>query len=217
MTHFDIMTRAGKVSLAPARLDSPRFTLLEARHAMATAHPIVPGVTFKDVSGFSGYCVGNDGSVWSCRSKNGIGYRPGRFPWRKLSPTRRKHDGYFRAGLYADGKVTWKLVSHLVLEAFVGPRPDGKIACHFPDKDTSNNNMSNLRWDTPAANNSDQVIHGTTLKGEKNPGAKLTEAQVLEIRTLHKSGVSRRMLSEAFGVGYTAIDAIVRMLKWTHI
>ena len=37
-------------------------------------------------------------------------------------------------------------VSHLVLMAFVGPRPIGMEACHWND-DPSDNRLSNLRWD----------------------------------------------------------------------
>ncbi len=47
-----------------------------------------------------------------------------------------------------------------MLEAFVGRAPDGTEACHN-DGDSSNPVLSNLRWDTHAANNLDQVRHGT--------------------------------------------------------
>lgn len=47
----------------------------------------------------------------------------------------------------------------VVLEAFVGPRPDGYFGCHN-DGDVYNNHFSNLRWDTPSGNNYDRVKHG---------------------------------------------------------
>jgi len=47
------------------------------------------------------------------------------------------------------------LVSHLVLRAFVGPQPIGYEACHFPDPSPKNNNVYNLRWDTPSENKRD--------------------------------------------------------------
>lgn len=47
-------------------------------------------------------------------------------------------------------------VAHLVLEAFVGPRPEGAIALHFDD-DSSNNHVSNLRWGTFSENMHDSV------------------------------------------------------------
>lgn len=48
----------------------------------------------------------------------------------------------------------------LVLEAFVGPRPDGLVACHNNGQSTDNR-VENLRWDTYSENNLDLVRHGT--------------------------------------------------------
>jgi hypothetical protein len=39
----------------------------------------------------------------------------------------------------------------MVLEAFVGPSPEGMEACHRDDV-PANNHLSNLRWDTHRAN-----------------------------------------------------------------
>ena len=46
-----------------------------------------------------------------------------------------------------------RMVHTVILETFVGPKPPGLCACHGPDFDTSNNALSNLRWDTYSANN----------------------------------------------------------------
>ena len=51
-------------------------------------------------------------------------------------------------------------VHHLVLTAFVGPRPEGLEGCHWDD-DPTNNCLSNLRWDTRSANVRDSVRNGT--------------------------------------------------------
>jgi hypothetical protein len=56
----------------------------------------------------------------------------------------------------------------LVLEAFVGPRPEGLHGCHWND-DHDDNRLANLRWDTPSANGHDAVRNGRnhqTLKDE---------------------------------------------------
>lgn len=57
-------------------------------------------------------------------------------------------------------------VHNLVLEAFVGRRPPGLIACHN-NGDHHNNHLSNLRWDTYGSNNLDLVRHGTHWQVEK--------------------------------------------------
>lgn len=54
----------------------------------------------------------------------------------------------------------------LVLEAFVGPRPDGMAACHN-DGDINNNTVGNLRWDTYSSNNYDLTRHGTHWQSSK--------------------------------------------------
>ncbi|MGH3845534.1 MAG: HNH endonuclease [Pseudonocardiaceae bacterium] len=52
------------------------------------------------------------------------------------------------------------LVHHLVLTAFVEPRPPGKEGRHL-DRNPGNNHLSNLRWSTHSENQLDQIRHGT--------------------------------------------------------
>lgn len=69
--------------------------------------------------------------------------------------------GYHVVGLWRDNKIKNRKVSCLVLEAFVGPRPPGLVARHFPDRDPTNNQLSNLSWATAAQNGRDRRGHGT--------------------------------------------------------
>lgn len=48
---------------------------------------------------------------------------------------------------------------HLVLEAFVGPRPEGMVARHLDDEKT-NNHVGNLRWGSVSENSLDAVRNG---------------------------------------------------------
>ena len=68
--------------------------------------------------------------------------------------------GYSIVVLY--GKITRK-VHHLVLESFVGPRPEGMICRHL-DGDPSNNKVENLAWGTYKENTADMNTHGTMKK-----------------------------------------------------
>lgn len=77
----------------------------------------------------------------------------------KLRPT---PTGYLRFNTYR-GDV---YIHRAVLEAFVGPCPDGQEACHN-DSNRSNNYVENLRWDTRFGNCQDiKAIgsHGNTQK-----------------------------------------------------
>ena len=95
------------------------------------------------------------------------------------------HDNYYRVVLRGQGVR----VHTLVLEAFVGPRPDGYVACHN-DGDGSNNHVSNLRWDTYSSNNFDVAEHGTHWQVRKTHcknGHEFTPEN-----TIHRSDGGRR-------------------------
>lgn len=63
--------------------------------------------------------------------------------------------------LYRNCKAKKAYIHRLVLEAFVGPCPPRMEACHDPDRNTANNRLTNLRWDTRQANMQDAVRHGS--------------------------------------------------------
>lgn len=72
-------------------------------------------------------------------------------------------DGHLKVTIH--GRT--RLVHHLVLESFVGPRPAGTEACHG-DGDPANNTRGNLRWDTRSANTRDSVRHGVHNSARKS-------------------------------------------------
>lgn len=73
-------------------------------------------------------------------------------------------NGYYYVALSATDK---RLVHRLVLEAFVGPCPDGMECCHN-DNNRLNNLVSNLRWDTRYNNVQDTRAAGTHWQTKKN-------------------------------------------------
>jgi hypothetical protein len=68
--------------------------------------------------------------------------------------------------LSVDGDRKQCRVAPLVLEAFVGPRPPGMDCCH-DDGDSTNDALSNLRWDTKRANQADTLRHGRHWQSNK--------------------------------------------------
>jgi len=108
----------------------------------------------------------------------------------------------------------YRRVYHLVLEAFVGPRPDGYVACHN-DGDTTNSKVVNLRWDTQKANMQDMKAHGTHVRGSRSVGAKITELEAVKIREIYSDGgTSQRRLAGMFGVSQSVIREIIIRKKW---
>jgi hypothetical protein len=77
-----------------------------------------------------------------------------------MSPNAVGRSGYLRVTLCRPATKKAVLVHHLVLIAFVGPRPEGFDGCHN-DGNPANNCLDNLRWDTPSGNMRDKRKHGT--------------------------------------------------------
>lgn len=57
----------------------------------------------------------------------------------------------------------------------------------------------------------------TTPRGEVHPKAKLTEADVVEVRRLSAQGLSHRKLGARFGVSHMTIGAVLRGQSWGHV
>lgn len=104
-------------------------------------------------------------------------------------------------------------VHRLVLAAFVGECPEG-MECRHLDGDHTNNRLENLRWGTRVQNAQDRVRHGTHARGEQAAAAKLTEAQVREIRADPRGA---RRLARVYGVSMVAIHYIKTRRTWTHV
>jgi hypothetical protein len=96
--------------------------------------------------------------VWNCK-----GYYLTRKE-RVLKPGNDK-DGYQLIGLCQNGVRTTKKVHRLVLEAFVGPAPEGALTRHL-NGDCRDNRLENLAWGTAAENAADMETHGTRRRGE---------------------------------------------------
>ncbi len=179
----------------------------------STSEPVI----YKPIPGHKGYSAGSDGSIWSCWCRGTL-YRQQQmddYRWRQLHPGL-GNKNRARYKIRDDtGKYRCVFGAVLVLEAFVGPRPVGMECCHS-NSDPSDDRLVNIRWDTPKANAEDTRRNGT-VRGSKNQNAKLTEADVVEIRRLRVMGLPRRLVGSQFGVGPWVIGFIDRGLTWKHV
>jgi hypothetical protein len=134
---------------------------------------------WKPVPGYSGHYMASDAgriislarTVTRRHPKGEI--RDFKYRERVLVPKACNEDGHMTVHLGVDGKKFNRFVHTLVLEAFVGPCPDGMECCHG-NGIASDNRLQNLRWDTHAANNADRHAQGNYPVGSAHPQAKFS-------------------------------------------
>ena len=124
-----------------------------------------------------------------------------------------KQGNYMYCDLRKPGVKRKARIHVVVLEAFVGPRPNGMIACHNNGNSTDNR-FCNLRWGTHEENAADKIAHGTHLYGESSPKSKLTEAQAIAIL---KSSQSYSAIAKEFGVSKSTVTHIKTGRNWPHL
>jgi hypothetical protein len=125
--------------------------------------------------------------------------------------------GYLRVGARVGGRTVRRKVHHLVLEAFVGPCPDG-MECRHKDGDRKNNHVGNLEWGTRLEQAADKRRHGTILRGERHGQAKLkgpAEARAIFLAVVRK-GEPKSFVAKKFGVTRHAVRAITSGRTWAH-
>jgi hypothetical protein len=106
-------------------------------------------------------------------------------------------------------------IHRLVCEKTFGPAPS-------PDHEAAHScgrgglgcvAKRHLRWATPSENQLDRSLHGTDNGGERNASAKLTAAQIQEIRAL-KGQVFQRDIAARFGVTQQQVSRIQSGKRW---
>ena len=75
-------------------------------------------------------------------------------------------------------------------------------------------NPRHLRWASSVENHQDMVSHGRSTRGERNPMARLTPHQVLEIRKRSALGETVRKIAEDFPVTVPGVHAVVAGRVW---
>lgn len=156
--------------------------------------------TWRPIPSADGYEASNLGRIRSWRGPGGIRRTVPRI--RKAVPDPKS--GRMSVSYKIAGKLVTRRVYHLVLEAFVCPKPTGLEARHH-DGDVKNNTLVNLSWSTHLDNESDKVRHGTSQHGERNHRCKLTDTQVDEIRRSSELGC---VLAKRYGVQGSQISRI---------
>lgn len=170
----------------------------------------------KTIPNFSRYFVDEDGNLWTTGWK---GSKQTKMLKPALSP-----DGYLKTMIVNDqGKNISTTIHRMVALAYHGPRPKGLHINHI-DGNKQNNRPSNLEYITHSANAKHSFDIGLQKPkiGSTNGNSKLTDQDVIEIRTIAANGgryYGRKKLAERYGVSEAHIKDIVnrRRNTWGHL
>lgn len=177
----------------------------------------LPAEIWRDVPGFGGHYrasslgrIGSKARVVKKAHKSGA-VMAQQYPARVLHPT--TTGGYGQVHIGVNQKRLRVRVHHMVLLAFVGPRPEGAFGCHN-DGNPHNNSPDNLRWDDHFGNMQDRKRHGNYATGENHHGAKISEEQALVIA---KDPRVASAISRDTGVSIRIIQRIKSRKTWLHL
>lgn len=176
----------------------------------------IDGEEWRPIPGFSGYEVSSFGRVrshWWYATGLGRGARVRRKEGWLLKPVA-GHAGHIRVFMGRGAQRGWQLVHRLVLYAFYGPCPDGMVCCHNNGM-SDDNRPSNLRWDTPSANQRDSVKHGThdPKRGTRQKHSVLTEDLVRQIRA-SENGISDTEWARKVGCSRALVYRVRKRQVW---
>lgn len=116
---------------------------------------------------------------------------------------------------------TWKLAHRVSYAFYVGEIADGKIIRHSCDTPACIN-PDHLLIGTQADNMTDMRSRGRSnyAKGADTGNAKITEAQVIEIRATYQRGIRGfgvHVIAKRYGLSKPAVRAILERKSWKHV
>jgi len=174
---------------------------------------------WRDVPGYEGmYRVSTHGRVASYPRlrKNGKQHKD------RIMRTAQKGGSYeYYQVLLTDlaGNRKKCMIHRLMAFAFI-PNPDSKPEINHKNGNKHDNRLENLEWVTASENRQHSFANGLQLiqRGEKCRWAKLTDADVIKIKALLRSGsLTQKKIGEMFGVSRSCILNIKIGKDWKHI
>lgn len=158
----------------------------------------------KTIPGFPKIKANVFGQIWSFKTE----------PTGRKLKQRKDKDGYFIVTL----NNIPRRVNRLVCMAYHGPPPT--LTCHARhlNGDHQDNRPLNLMWGTAKDNYADKKIYGREATGERNSRAKLTEVEVIALRSLHnKFQFNITAVEKAFGLGRCTLNHAITGRTWKYL
>ncbi|WP_283177609.1 NUMOD4 motif-containing HNH endonuclease [Gemmobacter sp. 24YEA27] len=130
-----------------------------------------------------------------------------------------KSTGYLVITLTRIGRRQMLAIHRLVALAFLGEPPEPGMQVNHKDSNRANARLDNLEWVTVSEN----ILHGyrsgrCNATGEANGYSKLTNAAVIEIRSLARSDRQNfEDLADRFNVSKATIYDVAAHRTWKHV
>lgn len=120
------------------------------------------------------------------------------------------------------GKAYAYKVHHLVIKAFIGPRPTPRHVVNHKDGVKTNNHANNLEWVTYSENTRHAFRLGLQVptRGEERTNAKLSDEIVRYIRrvyTPYHPKFGARALGRRLGVSHERVSRVASGQVWAHV
>lgn len=125
--------------------------------------------------------------------------------------------GYLKVRLCRNGKTRGFLIHLLVTAAFLGPTPEGHEVNHV-DGIKAHCHVGNLEFLTRPQNMKHAYDNDLYPHGERHRDARLTAAEVIEIRAIYAVGdIGCKRLGKRYGVHPKTVWSIVNGKKWRRL
>lgn len=175
---------------------------------------------WKKISKFNDeYEISNLGNI---RSVHGIITRSNGWKYTRLSKQLKpalNQSGYFAGAVCVNKKMIPYVIHRLVAEVFI-PNPLNKLEVNHMNGVKTDNRLVNLEWCTRQENIQHCIDNNLqyVLKGEEIGTSKLTETQVLEIRSKFIPRIySRVKLAKEYNISEATIKDILYRRTWLHV
>jgi hypothetical protein len=109
-----------------------------------------------------------------------------------------------------------KFASRVAWELKFGPIPEGLVVRHKCDNPPCVN-AEHLEIGTQADNIADMVTRDRHTRGERSALAKLTDAEVIDVRTRASHGETLTSIAKLYGMSSSHIGDIVKGRYWKHL
>lgn len=127
-------------------------------------------------------------------------------------------NGYLQVGLQVEMAKQVRFLAHRLIAMTFLEKIDGLDFVNHINGIKDDNRVCNLEWVTKSRN----CIHSFEIglqcnKGVNHPRHKLTESDVLAIRSKRSNGVPARILAKEYHLSLTHTKDVIKRKSWPHI